>query len=522
MANIHEVPVGFVAICYSPHRNNVTKCIDGLNLVWKPVKNIVDDIPAGDVDVSIYKDTGAYFSRTKPELAWTDPPLSGREPHDVTTAAPAIKDVSQLKLPYIMNFIRVPDLSQSDEKYFLRDPLGNFMKSIRTGRCLKDFGEFLPHSIASVVEGWRLAVFVQFGPDIRDCIDRIMPLKQYEVVPPYNDQDLKDDTEKLRRSLGNKDWRWRRLAAGFHPNARCFRERRGRGNQTVHTTLMKLVDSEGQFNWRKVFHNTVWNISIDGSAIRQPGGTIVYPVADLQSARMPSVRLESVIRRFYALQGWHFHMPPLPHYALGSQVVHQQNDDDETEEDENETEEGEDWTEDDDGSESYSYAPPVHPSQQLTLPRAENSIQYQPLAHAHHSAYPPATVPAQLPAQQAAAAQFPHGNALMLPAQQAGALNGNYPRLETVYYLEFVVANPVQWFVSIVRYVNGLLYDGLISPQDAIDTMIRFIHNHYWNEYLALGNTQVPFILPGNSSVFASSVRLCGQHLALQAPGLYI
>lgn len=75
----------------------------------------------------------------------------------------------------ILGYISIPDSSVVNELRYLRDARGFLMKSIRTGRCFIEFREYLPNSISTEVERFRVAPWLCFGAWKIDILDRIKP-----------------------------------------------------------------------------------------------------------------------------------------------------------------------------------------------------------------------------------------------------------------------------------------------------------------------------------------------------------
>jgi hypothetical protein len=206
-----------------------------------------------------YRGTGAF--RLIADEEWTIAPAKNADDlNDKTTNAPAIKHITPDNLPFVMSFLlcpKVPHHVEQAERTYLRDPKGRYMKSIRTGRCLVDLGDYVPHCISSKVDAHLLVTFIQYGATLSDIMDRVKP-PNTDVTGgrqlTFLDDELKKQTFQLERALMNKGWRWRRKYGGMHPGTKSLGDKSGKGDKTVKDVLKKLVDDKGNLMWQKIFH----------------------------------------------------------------------------------------------------------------------------------------------------------------------------------------------------------------------------------------------------------------------------
>lgn len=155
-----------------------------------------------------------------------------------------------------MGYISIPDFSVVGELHYLRDACGYLMKSIRTGRCFIDFGGYLPNSISTEVERFRVAPWLCFGARNVDILDRIKPPMPQFGFPmgTFVDEDVQLDTKAISNKLTyNKPWRFMNKVSGFHPDNKCTRARPGKGDTTCTEILKRLIDEDKHIIWEKVF-----------------------------------------------------------------------------------------------------------------------------------------------------------------------------------------------------------------------------------------------------------------------------
>ncbi|KAF2092613.1 hypothetical protein NA57DRAFT_82166 [Rhizodiscina lignyota] len=219
-----------------------TEVLAGLGEFWLPVES--PDEEPGPVDLV------ADFGLRADELrAITNRPYPF--PHkrsviqDRTLYISGLDQVTEDNLPPFMADI-VVDKVQAP---YLRDSHGNYLKSVRTGQCFRNFGNLVPNGISSVDAGAFFALFEHLGATFTSDIMSRVNLTVYLGGSPVN---------KWR----NKAERWRCSYGGLGPN---LKSKGKKPSEKANGTMDRLKD-----NAARTLHRVAWDVHPDGRHMRQP------------------------------------------------------------------------------------------------------------------------------------------------------------------------------------------------------------------------------------------------------------
>ena len=71
----------------------------------------------------------------------------------------------------------------------------------------------------------------------------------------FKDAAVREDTHRVGNAQYNRIWRWIAGRCGFHPQTKCITDDTNKkGTETMEKIFKRIVDANGNIDWRKIFH----------------------------------------------------------------------------------------------------------------------------------------------------------------------------------------------------------------------------------------------------------------------------
>lgn len=229
----------------SPEGNEV---LAGCNAFWLPVRRTSDIVPSNFDPVQQYALTQAQLDAITNRAYPFPHAIDSAEPENRTLYISGLDQVTEDNLPPIMaNVLNVMPTNIP----FLQDHQGNYLKSLRTGRCYKNFGNMVPNGVSTHEVGAFFGLYENLGAQLKDDMhDRVH--RDAHIQPSSNHQ----------RNLKNK---WERDFGGIAATTKGPRGK-DKSNASDHATgtMNRLNGQQAQ-----TLHRVVWTVDATGQYMQQ-------------------------------------------------------------------------------------------------------------------------------------------------------------------------------------------------------------------------------------------------------------